>query len=504
MKIYTCYTPTHAKMFEQHFLTTLPKEFRKANLVAKKLAQRSKSGAFASDGFARTCLDKVAVIVQACKTERRPFVFSDVDVRFYQRCGADLLKQLGDLDMAFQWDGPTGGLCTGFFVVKPSPAVTAFWEAVHAHMKRFRMMDQDAVNQMLKQDGIGGKLKVGQLPRRYWTFGQNDYHWVPGMPVAPPDDLAVHHGNWTKGIKNKLALLGEVQAAMDAKRRAGAQHGIERNPEGATAAMAKLLDLQRAQIRCKHHPLPMALVLQFWRRDEAMAYRLARMLTDIEPEFRDDVGFFFARQSNVKPASENRELWETMLYVGKKFPVTELETFVDESKPYPGVAFDPWASACEKLSTMFYTGTMRYRCGFMFEADGCPIGSDWIDRLKRAHEETMLAGKQVTGPLMRFGGVDRLHPVGGHINGTMILNWSFWEDHPSLRRCPPSDAWDVFHGDVFTRESRFSDIILNLHGAQGLSESLYWIFAKESCWLTSIKDGSHHHWCQRYIDKMRG
>ena len=250
----------------------------------------------------------------------------------------------------------------------------------------------------------------------------------------------------------------------------------------------------------------MALVLQFWRKDKHRAWELARLLADIEPEFRDDVGFFFARQTNVTPASQDPEFWDTMVYVGKKFPVTEIETFVDESKPYPGVCFDPWASAAQKVSDLYFTGKMPYGRVFFFEADGCPIGSDWIDRLKKAHAETLLAGKRVTGPLMRFGGVDRLHSPGGHVNGTLIMECSFWEDHPSLRRCTPTDAWDVLHGPTFRSElgTAQPNIIRNEHGGLGLSESLYWVLGKESCWITSCKDHLPHHWCRRHLEHVAG
>lgn len=509
MRLYACHTPSHQPLVDKHFLESLPKEFRGRNLVLRKLRQRSKTGLFASAGFQETCVEKIAFLVEACRTEKHPFLFTDVDIRFYARGVAkDLEDMLGGHDMLFQWDGPSSALCTGFIAIRPSAKVTAFWERVLAHMKQHHMLDQDATNGLLaKRDPAMTTVRIGQLPPRYWTFGRHDHHWVPGLPVDPPDDLVMHHGNWTKGLKHKLALLEAVRVEMEARRRKEAekpQHMIERNPIGATASMAKLLDLQRSQIRAKHHPMPLALVLQFWRKDERRALELARLLADLEPEFRDDVGFFFARQTNVPKAEENKNLWDTMLYVGKKFPVTELETEVNEAKPYPGVCFDPFASALDKLAEAYYSGRMPYGRAFMFEADGCPIGIDWVDRLKRAHEETLITGKRVTGPLMRFGGVDRLHSPGGHINGTMLLELSFWVDHPSIHRCTPADAWDVFGGPVYRMEAGTTspNIIRNEHGALGLSESLYWIFGKETCWLTSCKDQLPFHWCRKYVNQI--
>jgi len=506
MKLYACLTPSHTKMFERHFMVSLPKEFRGRNLVVRKLRQKSKTGEFASAGFFDTCFQKVEFVIEACRSEKKPFVYSDVDVRFYTRCGKDLEELLGTHDIACQWDGPRGRFCTGFMVMRPSEKLIAFWQEVLELMKKRRLLDQDATDEVIAK-GAEPRMAVTALPARYWSFGRNDHHWIPGIPVDPPIDLAMHHANWTKGIPNKLLLLAEVQQTVEARRTNHPEklpHMIERNPMGATAAMARILDIHRAQIRAYHHPMPMALVLQFWKKDKHRAWELARMMADLEPEFRDDVGFFFARQTNVTPASQDPEFLDTMLYVGKKFPVTEIEAFVDESKPYPGVCFDPWASAAQKISDLYFTGKMPYGRAFFFEADGCPIGIDWINRLKKAHEETLLAGKRVTGPLMRFGGVDRLHSPGGHVNGTLIMECSFWEDHPSLRRCPPNDAWDVFLGPVFRTElgTTNPDIILNLHGGLGLSESLYWINQKETAFITSLKDGLHHHWLRKYINSL--
>ncbi len=505
MKLFTCLTPSHAKMFDAHFMATLPKEFRGRNLNVRRFRQKCRTGEFDTEGFYETCVQKVEFIIEVCKSEKRPFVYSDVDVRFYSRCGADLEKLIEGHDLAFQWDGPSGKFCTGFMVMRPSEKLTAFWQATLDCMKKRRALDQDAANEVIGK-GAPVELDVIPLPQRYWTFGRNDHHWVPGLSVDPPLDLAMHHANWTKGIPNKLLLLQEVQQVVEDRRRNDSKkplHMIERSPLGATAAVTQLLDVQRAQIRAQHHPMPLALVLQFWQRDKRQAHKLARMLADLEPTFRDDVGFFFARQENVTPAQADPEFWNLMLYVGKKFPVTELETHVDNTKSYPGICFDPWASACHKLADLYYEGKMPYGNAFFFEPDGCPMGVDWIDRLKKAHEETLLRGKRITGPLMRYGGVDRLHAPGGHINGTMVMNLSCWVDHPSLHRCPPGDAYDVFHGLVLWHEANFSNIIANYFGGLGMSEALFWTHHMESAWMTSIKDGSHHHWAQRYVDKLQ-
>lgn len=577
MKLYTCFTPSHRPLLEQHFLPSLPAEFMHDKLRPKQIEQRSVTGEFGSSGFQATCLDKVDVILEALRTETEPFLFSDVDVRFYGPVVDDLLKCLGDADMAFQWDGPRGRECTGFMVLRPSPKLLRFWENVGDRMVDKDMMDQDAVHTELDwaKKWHGDKLiKTVILPERYWTFGRNDKHWKPGMRVNPPADMLVHHANWTVGVENKLRLLEAVAAHQGVMVKTPSGEPCHRSisngrcvpyymgkpGESDRATSHEVIDLNRRQhvtvasvledltpsdrdqpvarayvpdepwlepilvpadgertlpysevtrmledqrrklTGPRHHPLPLALVLQFWKGDKRRALDLARLLADLEPARRTDVVFVFARQDNCPM---DAEIAEAQLYVGSKFPVMDLVAKTDSDKKYPGVCFDPWASAVQQLSDAYHTGRLPYGNVFLFEADGCPIGSDWVDRLKRSHEETLLLGKRVTGPLIRFGGVDAVHQVGGHVNGTLVMHLSCWEDHPSLRRCPSDAAYDVFHGLVLRNEAGPSQIIRNEHGARGLSESMYWVIAKESCWITSLKDSSHHHWARRMLEAER-
>lgn len=635
MRLYACYTQSHFDLLTKHFVPSLPQELYNFKTI-RELAQRSDTGEFASGGFQATCLDKVDFIIEALTVETEPFLFSDVDVRFYGPVVADLLECLGNADMAFQWDGPSGRECSGFMVIRPSKQTRFFWQAARARMINAREMDQDAVHWTMSTYPSACTTVI--LPERYWTYGRNDKHWEPGTPVNPPADLLVHHANWTMGVENKLRLLeavnmrheatspvtyavpdhgGRCQGAsvlpvvdwgpspplpseideqlesdiikackavdeepdcgVVAKYMApmplqstpagpavykgppiGDQDRIDRAvgmavpgakaevlPEGGGpfpsfevvsdggisyrkaenvarcsvgmtmgvvmstpgervlpySEVTRMLEEQRARLTSTyHHPLPLALVLQFWKGDKRRAMELARLLADIEQRRRDDVVFVFARQDNCQM---DEEIYKAQLYVGRKFPFMDLVAKVDESKKYPGVCFDAWASAVQQLSDAYHTGRIPYGNAFFFEADGCPIGTDWIDRLKRAHEETLLLGKRVTGPLIRFGGVDASHQVGGHINGSLVMHLSCWDDHPSLRRCPPAVAWDVQHGLVLRMEAGPSQIIRNEHGASGISESAYHVMGKESAWLTSVKDGTPQHWCRRYLEQLR-
>ena len=291
MILYACYTKSHKSLIDQHFRPSLPAEF-KGKLRLKLLPQRG-VGEFDTEGFGATCLRKMEFLAEACRTEKEPFLFSDVDVRFYGPVVADLTAQLGDLDMIFQWDGRPSRAreCTGFFVVRPSPRTRALIASVIKRMRKTGEYDQDAMHWALDQDR---EVKTGFLCARYWTCGRMSKIWEPGQPVAPPAGMLVHHGNWTKGIANKLALLDAVAQARVAASVAviEADRRVPAPPQAVAAPPAPAPSARPTS----HNPMPLALVLQFWRNDKSPAMELARLIADIEPEWRDDVIFVFARQ----------------------------------------------------------------------------------------------------------------------------------------------------------------------------------------------------------------
>ena len=168
-------------------------------------------------------------------------------------------------------------------------------------------------------------------------------------------------------------------------------------------------------------------------------------------------------------------------------------TAVDERKTYPGVCFDPWASACGQLARNYSRGVFPHHSGVFIEADGYPLAVDWIDQLKRAHAETLLLGKRVTGPRMR-------HDL--HINGTLIMHWSCWLDHPSLQQCPADAAWDIFHGQVLCAEAGPSQVIANRYGDEGMSERSWFSTSINAAWGTSGKDGLGQFWARRKLVQL--
>ena len=257
------------------------------------------------------------------------------------------------------------------------------------------------------------------------------------------------------------------------------RHMIENSPLGATAeAHLAIEDAVRA-IKSPHHPLPLAIALQFYPGDQAEALRLARFLADLEPEYRDDVLLIFAMRFDVEIT---RELQKAAAYCAQKFQVTYLRSARRETG-HPDGCFGLFAGIAD-LCYRNYCHLWPWANVFFAEADGVPLRWDWIDVLKRAHAANLAQGKRVTGALMPS--------CGGHVNGTHMHHCSFWGDHPSLQVCRAGCAWDVFHAATMKAEVGPAPGIANLYGAQSITPSVFRTLANElgHAWLANIKDES--------------
>jgi hypothetical protein len=344
--------------------------------------------------------------------------------------------------------------------------------------------DQIGMHHVLRARG----LTAGLLPDRYWTVGQTGRHWNPCDPVRPPSDLLMHHANWTVGVENKMALLELVRSIHERMGGMIPPNSIAwENDAKETIAVKRRacvgpLTIEEAVKRSAaielQNPLPLFLVLQTWQGDAAEACRLLRLLTDIEPgEVRDDVLVVA-----VQEGTQHRDLEDAIVYAGKKFSVTTISTEVDIRKEYPGIAFDPWASAVGQLYRWRLTGKLRPESAFFFEPDGCPLRTDWLAWLKRAHSETLQHGKNVTGARMREQ---------DHINGSLVMHLDLWANKPSLHVCPPNAPWDIYHGHTLVSESHPSHVIRNEFGLH-VAREMFLQYRREGAWLTGVKDGSHH------------
>jgi len=199
MKVYTYYTESHKNMFDNYFSKTIEDLEIKAFIGE----QECKSGEYYSTGWKTTTMKKVDVFINAVKENMGDiFVFSDVDIQFFGPIKDSLLQELGDFDIAIQNDY-NGGLCSGFFICRGNERTLNMFESMKNNGHLYAE-DQYALNMNLHL------CKVTVLSTRFWTFGQFGGQWK-GQIFDIPENILMHHANWTEGINNKIKLLDIVR-----------------------------------------------------------------------------------------------------------------------------------------------------------------------------------------------------------------------------------------------------------------------------------------------------
>lgn len=204
-RIYSCYSPSHRPFLEQHFLPSVPKGF---DVVLRKFDQLCPSGEYREERWEDAIRQKTLLILEAIDREKEPFVFSDVDLRFYDFSPADLDEAMGEeQDLLAQSDD--GTFCAGFMFIRPCQATFELFRLVLGGIAEYRS-DQLALNSFALPR-LGSAIKASLLPpERYWTVGPG---WEGG---GSPAGIAIHHANWMVGIAAKLKLLDTILALYKA------------------------------------------------------------------------------------------------------------------------------------------------------------------------------------------------------------------------------------------------------------------------------------------------
>lgn len=205
MKIYTYYTESHKQLFDEWFSKTITD----LEIEPTFGDQECPTGSYYQDGWKKTTMKKVDVFINAVNQNLGGvFVFSDVDIQFFGPIKEQLLLELGDADIAIQNDYK-GGLCSGFFVCRGNERTLRMFENMKRNESQYPE-DQYALNMNLHF------CNVKVLSERFWTFGAHGTQWK-GQNFDIPDNLLMHHSNWTEGIQNKIRLLEIVREKNNRK-----------------------------------------------------------------------------------------------------------------------------------------------------------------------------------------------------------------------------------------------------------------------------------------------
>src|SRR5574343_1401962 len=200
MKLYAIFTPSHRVMYENHFLPSLPKyEFES---IPTEIPQVCAKCHFYTQGWSQTCFRKVELFIKACEENMgNIFVFSDVDIQFFGPLKETLLNELGNCDIAVQNDtGPY--YCSGFFICRGNERTLAMFNSMKDN---YHKEDQTSLNENIHM------CRAKFLSRKFFTIAHVTNRVWNGEDVYIPDDILMHHANWTEGIDNKINLLKMVR-----------------------------------------------------------------------------------------------------------------------------------------------------------------------------------------------------------------------------------------------------------------------------------------------------
>lgn len=222
LKLYALYTPSHKILATKYFLPSIQDDF---DIVLVEASQTSSSAQFMSHGWTATTIKKVELIIKAIKDNWGDiFIFSDVDIQFFAPIGKLIVGYMKNKDMVIQKDAPSGSLCSGFFACRANERTLQMWQHAYAYMKTDRKCsDQPALNRCLKpQRGKSNAFNVSweYLPNSFFGGGtKTGKYWKRKHRLPIPRNIVMHHANWTRGIKNKIAQLEYVKQAVKAFKR---------------------------------------------------------------------------------------------------------------------------------------------------------------------------------------------------------------------------------------------------------------------------------------------
>lgn len=221
IKLYALYTPSHEVLKNDYFLPSVQDDF---DIVFELCDQECPSARFMDTGWTQTTMKKVDLIIRAIHENWGSFfIFSDVDIQFFRPIKKRILKLIEGKDIIMQRNSPNGVLCTGFFVCRANERTLQLWTDVKNLMEQNSLnSDQNSFNQCIKRSNNRNPYDVvwAYLPNSFFGGGTlTGCEWHPGMLLPIPQNIMMHHANWTKGIHNKIAQLSYVRCEVMRRRK---------------------------------------------------------------------------------------------------------------------------------------------------------------------------------------------------------------------------------------------------------------------------------------------
>jgi hypothetical protein len=231
-RLYTLATPSHQSLHDDWFRPTLQDDYI-VEMRSLEQVGASEDHCCGTVAFNQTMVAKVRLMLDAIRENwGGVFIYSDVDIQFFGRTEPLIDEAMSNLDVAAQRDAHprmspignpqfSGHLCAGFLACRGNERTLRLWEGILAYsLGHPDQHDQQALNHLLSWRS-GWRMpnrfgvRWGYLPDAFFGPGpQLQTVWEPGMPLATPATIVMHHANWTIGIANKVAQLVAVRRAI--------------------------------------------------------------------------------------------------------------------------------------------------------------------------------------------------------------------------------------------------------------------------------------------------
>ncbi|MBU0580589.1 MAG: glycosyltransferase family 77 protein [Candidatus Margulisbacteria bacterium] len=209
------FTPSHKDLFNKLFKPSFDKYLKQEfNLIITEGKQECTTAKYYEKGWFKSVKQKIRHVKAFMEAkETGTFVFSDVDIEFFAPIKDQLIKELGDYNIAFQND-MSSGLCSGFYICKINPRTIMFFSKLLDEYND-KKGDQWNINNRITHSD----LRFKALSKKFYNIRLSSNNtWSPGIDINWPDDIILmFHANWTEGIENKIELVTDYKKHIGQK-----------------------------------------------------------------------------------------------------------------------------------------------------------------------------------------------------------------------------------------------------------------------------------------------
>jgi len=206
VKIYTILSPSHKFLFDNFFLTSLKKYEESIDLIVIDQDQICETGNYYDAGWKESMEQKIDVYIQAVNTSDKFFIWSDVDIEFYDSFVDTCIEELGDYDIAFQ-EGVGNEYCAGFFICRINDKTKHFFQLLKEQYNHYTC-DQQAINANIKL--VNAKF----LSKKFLNISFQYRQWN-GQKIELTEQIKMFHANYTVGLQHKIMLLCKIRDKLD-------------------------------------------------------------------------------------------------------------------------------------------------------------------------------------------------------------------------------------------------------------------------------------------------